>query len=54
MAREEFFASVLQNLTARVRVKEKKNRALADAIAELRGHACLGPELGFYYTLSWL
>jgi hypothetical protein len=36
----------------RVRVREKKTRALADAIAELRGHTCLGPELCFYYTLS--
>ena len=37
-----------------VRVEEEKNRALADANAELRGHTCLGPELCYHYTLSRL
>ena len=39
---------------ARVRGLDKKNRALAGAIAELRGHSCQGPGLRFDYTLSWL
>ena len=33
--------------------QEKENRTLADAIAKLREHLCLGPELQFDYTLSW-
>jgi hypothetical protein len=39
---------------ARVRVREKENRTLVGAIAELREHLCLGPELHFDYTLSSL
>lgn len=40
------------SLASGPRVGEIKNRALACAFAEIRGHTCLGPELCFYYTLS--
>jgi hypothetical protein len=39
---------------ARVRVLDKKNRALCRCIAELRGHTCQGPGLRFDYTLCWV
>jgi hypothetical protein len=43
---------VLQRIAGNGPRGRKENRAPADAIAELRGHTCLGPELSFYYTLS--
>jgi porphobilinogen deaminase len=41
-------------LMAQVRAPEKESRTLANVIAKLRVHNCLGPERGFYHTLSWL